>query len=68
MQVMSQKGQLIRLADVFFIGPFLIYVGFKQGISKSDKYLLIGIGVATIAYNAYNFIEIYNKDRKDGND
>ena len=53
--------QLIRLADILLIGPYLIYIGSRAGVSRINRYLLIGIGLGTIIYNAYNFIEEQNK-------
>jgi len=41
------KGQLMRLLDVFVIGPFMIYAGAQI----KDPYVktgLIGIGIGTI--------------------
>lgn len=49
--------QWIRLWDVFFIGPFLIYVGFKYEMPKPAKWTLIAIGVGTIIYNGVRFLK-----------
>jgi hypothetical protein len=52
--------QQIRLLDVFFIGPVMIYAG-GQGRHKDWLNIaLIGIGVATIIYNGNNYLK--NKD------
>jgi len=51
------KSQNIRLLDVFFIGPFMIYAGYKaQGLTDLERYLLYGIGIATIVYNGKNYL------------
>ena len=43
------KSQNIRLLDVFFIGPFMMYVGYKaKGITDLERYMLYGLGIATI--------------------
>jgi len=55
--------QLIRLIDVFFVGPFLIYIGSKEGINERDKFLLTGIGISTILYNTYHFVEEYSENK-----
>ena len=53
------KTQEIRLIDVFLLGPFLIWAGLqKKRLSKTSQLLLIGGGVATIIYNAKNFLEV----------
>ena len=58
-----QKSQAIRLADVFLIAPYLLYVSSKRELSELDRNLLVGIGVATLFYNAINYIQ--NKKIKD---
>lgn len=52
-----QKSQLIRLADVFVIAPYLFYVSSKREISRFDKNMLFGLAVATLLYNAINYYE-----------
>jgi len=50
-----QKSQDVRLWDVFFIGPYLIYIAWKGSVSPLDKIILGFLGGATIAYNWYNY-------------
>jgi len=51
------KSQNIRLLDVFFIGPFMMYIGYKaKGITDLEKYMLYGLGIATIYYNGKNYL------------
>ena len=57
-----QKSQVVRLIDVFFIAPFLVYASTKSKLSKLDKYVLLGLGVATLYYNGVNYLE--NKKTK----
>ena len=58
------KSQTIRLLDVFFIGPFMIYVSQKaKGINNLEKFTLLGLGIATIYYNGKNYLD--NKKRKE---
>ena len=58
------KSQNIRLLDVFFIGPFMIYVSQKaKGINNLEKFTLLGLGIATIYYNGNNYLD--NKKRKE---
>lgn len=60
-----QKSQMIRLADVFIIAPYLLYVSSKRKLSEFDRNMIFGIGVATLVYNAFNYFE-NNKKKKDG--
>jgi hypothetical protein len=51
------KSQNIRVIDVFFIGPFLIYIASKAtGISDIERTIIYIIAIATIIYNARNYI------------
>lgn len=59
-----QKSQAIRLADVFLIAPYLLYVSSKRELSEFDRNIIFGIGVATLVYNAFNYFENY-KNKKD---
>jgi len=52
-----QKSQLIRLWDVVFLGPFLIYISRKPGLSETEKLLLGLSGALTILYNGRNYLE-----------
>ena len=55
------KSQTIRLLDVFFIGPFMIYVSSKaKGLNNLERFTLYGLGVATIYYNGKNYLESKN--------
>lgn len=56
----TKNVQIVRLADVFLIGPFLIYAGTKKHLAKSIRLGLIGIGVGTILYNGYNYMKNLN--------
>jgi hypothetical protein len=49
------KTQLVRIADVAFIGPFMIYAATK--LKGNDKAIMAALGVATIIYNGINFIK-----------
>ena len=54
-----EKTQAIRLADVFFIGPVMIYAGGR--LSRRGDQLIGGtlalLGLATIIYNGNNYLE-----------
>lgn len=51
-----QKHQYIRLLDVFFIGPLMIYAASAKAPSASVKNMLLLLGVATIVYNGRNYL------------
>ena len=51
------KSQTIRLVDVFFIAPFMAYIGYKaQGISSTERVVLYGLAGATLIFNARNYL------------
>lgn len=52
------KTQFIRLLDVFFIGPLMIWFALYASIdpNSTPAILLIVTGIATIIYNGLNFI------------
>jgi len=51
------KSQNIRLLDVFFIGPYIIYISKKaKGLNKLESITLLALGVATIFYNGRNYL------------
>ena len=49
------KTQLVRLADVAFIGPFMIYASTK--LKGQDRQIMAALGLATIIYNGINFVK-----------
>lgn len=51
-----QKSQIIRLADVFLIAPYLLYLSSKDKITNLDRNALIVLGVSTLLYNGMNYI------------
>lgn len=56
----GQKTQMVRLVDVFAIGPILILAGFYEHASSYLflRAVLIFIGAGTITYNLKNYLEI----------
>jgi hypothetical protein len=55
---MKNKTQIIRLIDVFFIAPFMIYFGLKaENIPELNKDLMVGLGVLTALYNGNNYLK-----------
>tara|TARA_B100000989_G_C19409914_1_gene413905 strand:- start:496 stop:711 length:216 start_codon:yes stop_codon:yes gene_type:complete len=57
-----QKSQIVRLADVFFIAPFMFYIASKKTLTPLDRNIMFGLAFATLFYNAKNYIE----NRNDG--
>jgi ABC-type enterobactin transport system permease subunit len=49
--------QKVRLADIFFIAPVLMYASTQKQLSDSMRLTILGIGVATLVYNAHNYIK-----------
>jgi hypothetical protein len=54
---MDSNVQLVRLADVFLIGPFIIYAGTRKELPQNIRFGLIAVGIGTIVYNGYNYIK-----------
>jgi len=49
------KTQLVRLADVAYIGPFMLYAATK--LKGQDRQIMAALGLATIIYNGINFVK-----------
>jgi hypothetical protein len=49
------KTQLIRLADVAYIGPFMLYAATR--LKGQDRTIMAALGLATIIYNGINFVK-----------
>lgn len=53
-----QKGQALRIWDMVYIAPLLIYAGsVKSGLSPFIRTSLVISGVATFIYNANNYFK-----------
>jgi hypothetical protein len=55
------KTQLVRIADVVFFGPFMLYAASRPKINKTQKVILSTIGIGTIIYNAINYLKYENQ-------
>lgn len=58
-EVVCAKSQWVRLADVFFIGPLMVWAGARvarQAHPIAGGTLAV-LGVATIGYNAKNYLD-----------
>lgn len=59
------KSQPIRLLDIFFLGPIMIYFGISRGKkTKLERAFFVVSGVATIFYNLKNYQEIETEKRQ----
>jgi hypothetical protein len=54
------KTQLVRLLDVFVLGPLMIYIAARYKIHEPQRTTLLVSGVLTIIYNGVNYINIRN--------
>jgi hypothetical protein len=54
-----QKTQTIRLADVFFVGPVMMYGGYRLRESGQSMLggILLALGVLTVTYNGDNYLK-----------
>lgn len=50
------KLQIIRLADIFVLGPVMIFAGLQSTPSPFVRQALVVIGLATVIFNGANFI------------
>ena len=55
------KSQTVRIIDVLFIMPYLIFVSLKKDITTVDRGILLLLGIATGYY-------IYRNFKKQGGD
>jgi len=55
--------QQIRLVDVFFISPVLLFASTKVE-DRMLKLALYGLGWATLIYNGYNYLYYQNQIKK----
>lgn len=52
--------QPVRILDVVFVAPVILYAGVKGNFSPFIKYSLIAIGVGTFVYNGINYLKNQN--------
>lgn len=52
-----KKSQMVRLWDVFGLGPAMVYIGITNKIPTYQQILLITAGAATVWYNGKNYLK-----------
>ena len=51
------KAQLVRVADVFLIGPLMMYGGIKgENLETWARLGLLVFGAGTVAFNGINYV------------
>ena len=67
LEPMRGKSQMVRLVDVFALGPFMVWYAMQ---SKKEpnwaRAVLAFSGVLTSVYNGTNYIRIRNAERANG--
>ncbi len=59
----SPKAQEVRLADVFVVGPIMMYGGYKgEGLHPAARFGLLLFGCGTIVYNAVNWWKLQKRN------
>lgn len=57
--------QFVRLLDVFLLGPLMIYVASQYRIRQPQRALLLVTGIATIATNGINYLNVRERAAQD---
>ena len=53
-----QKSQVVRLWDIFFIAPFLVYIAYNsKGLKNWERAGIYFIGISTLLYNGRNYLK-----------
>ena len=64
----AQKTQFVRLIDILFISPVLLYIAMKKKpLNLAEKTILASIGAGVLYYNSKRFLinkEILKKATK----
>jgi hypothetical protein len=47
----------VRILDVVFVAPIIIYAGVKGNFNPFVKYSLLLIGIGTFFYNGVNYVK-----------
>jgi hypothetical protein len=55
------KSQLVRIADIWLIAPFLAYAAIQSKLDQKEKSILLILGFLTLSYNARNYLRNIDK-------
>lgn len=58
---MKINTQHIRIADIFIVGPLMIYSGYKSTMPDYLRYTMMIFGAATIIYNGFRYLQQQNQ-------
>ena len=62
------KSQTVRLYDVFLLGPFLAYIGYKaKGIEDWERAAVYIIAAGTTLYNGRNYLKNKQREARESN-
>lgn len=54
---MGDKSQLVRLVDVFVLGPFMVWYAWRtDDVPAWARAAMAASGVATVVYNGRNYL------------
>jgi len=65
-QAVENITQLVRLSDVFLVGPAMLWGSTYRGMPVGVRAFLAFSGMTTIAFNGLNYIRIASRQRKGG--
>lgn len=65
-QAVENLTQLVRLSDVFLVGPAMLWGSTYTGMPTGVRAFLAFSGITTIAFNGLNYIRIANRGRVGG--
>jgi hypothetical protein len=54
--------QPVRILDVVYVAPIILYAGFKGNFNQFVKYSIIAIGIGTFVYNGVNYLKNLKQD------
>lgn len=62
---LEEFTQLVRLSDVFLVGPAMIWGSTNQQMPTSVRAFLAYAGMTTVMFNGFNYLRI-RRNRKAG--
>jgi len=62
-QAVENITQLVRLSDVFLVGPAMLWGSMYRGMPVGVRAFLAFSGITTIAFNGLNYLRITNRKK-----